>query len=151
MANHLIEVRSISKDFEGASGHQFRVLSEINLNIQEGEILAILGPSGSGKSTLLRIIAGLVQPTSGEVYYRNRPFTGTKARGDERVIFPVDDFRDNACIPCASTGGDQARDQVWENRGQNECLPLLRRPQAKDERCFFQRTGDRHGASDHIE
>ncbi len=77
MANHLIEVRSISKDFEGASGHQFRVLSEINLNIQEGEILAILGPSGSGKSTLLRIIAGLVQPTSGEVYYRNRPFTGT--------------------------------------------------------------------------
>ncbi len=77
MANHLIEVRSISKDFEGASGHQFRVLSEINLNIQEGEILAILGPSGSGKSTLLRIIAGLVQPTSGEVYYRNRPFAGT--------------------------------------------------------------------------
>ncbi len=77
MASHLIEVRNISKDFEGASGHQFRVLSDIQLNIQEGEILAILGPSGSGKSTLLRIIAGLVPPTSGEVYYRNRPFAGT--------------------------------------------------------------------------
>ena len=76
MANELIEVRNVSKDFEGANGHFIRVLSEIQITIQEGEIVALLGPSGSGKSTLLRIIAGLVRPTAGEVYYRNRLFSG---------------------------------------------------------------------------
>ncbi|MDP7001202.1 MAG: ATP-binding cassette domain-containing protein, partial [Candidatus Poseidoniaceae archaeon] len=57
-----LEVRNISKSFgEGA------VLSDINLNVEDGEILAILGPSGSGKSTLLRIICGLEKPDVGTV------------------------------------------------------------------------------------
>ncbi len=73
---NLIEVRNVSKDFDGANGHHFRVLSDIQLTVQEGEIVALLGPSGSGKSTLLRIIAGLVSPTNGEVYYRDRLFSG---------------------------------------------------------------------------
>ena len=43
------------------------VLSDINLSLYEGEVVAILGRSGTGKSTLLRIIAGLIQPTLGTV------------------------------------------------------------------------------------
>ncbi len=73
----MIEAHSVTKDFEGENGNRIRVLSDIDLQITEGDFVALLGPSGSGKSTLLRIIAGLVQPTSGQVLYRGQPFAGT--------------------------------------------------------------------------
>ena len=49
------------------------VLKDINLNLNEGEILGILGASGIGKSSLLRIIAGLEVPKTGEVLYQEKP------------------------------------------------------------------------------
>ncbi len=73
----LIEVKNLSKVFSGANGNQFHVLSDIDLRVTEGDFVALLGPSGSGKSTLLRIIAGLIQPTTGQVLYRGQPFSGT--------------------------------------------------------------------------
>ena len=45
-----------------------RVLDHVNLSVNEGDVLAILGPSGSGKSTLLRCLAWLTPPTRGEVF-----------------------------------------------------------------------------------
>lgn len=48
------------------------VLKDINLEVVKGEILVVIGPSGSGKSTLLRLIIGLLQPTSGEVWVNNQ-------------------------------------------------------------------------------
>jgi NitT/TauT family transport system ATP-binding protein len=53
------------------------VLDDINLDVAEGEFVALLGRSGSGKSTLLRCIAGLMAPTQGEVQFRGRALTGT--------------------------------------------------------------------------
>jgi NitT/TauT family transport system ATP-binding protein len=73
----LISVRSLSKSFEGPGGRPIPVLDEINLDVAEGEFVALLGRSGSGKSTLLRCIAGLMAPTVGEVQFRGRPLTGT--------------------------------------------------------------------------
>ena len=73
----MIEVKNLSKVFPGANGAQFHVLSDIDLRVAEGDFIALLGPSGSGKSTLLRIIAGLIQPTAGQVLYRGQPFSGT--------------------------------------------------------------------------
>ena len=55
-----IEIRNVSKNFNA-----FKALDDINLDIQSGELVALLGPSGSGKTTLLRIIAGLETPDAG--------------------------------------------------------------------------------------
>lgn len=49
------------------------VLENISFSIQEQEFVCVLGPSGSGKSTLLRILAGLLRPTSGVVYFQGKP------------------------------------------------------------------------------
>src|SRR5580693_2044724 len=76
-ATPLISVRSLSKSFAGPGGRALPVLDDINLDVHEGEFVALLGRSGSGKSTLLRCIAGLMAPTTGEVQFRGRRLTGT--------------------------------------------------------------------------
>lgn len=58
----IVETRALSKRFEGSP-----VVDTIDLATREGEFLVLLGPSGSGKTTLLRMVAGLEQPTSGDV------------------------------------------------------------------------------------
>ena len=61
-----------------------QVLKHINMEIKEGETLAIIGGSGSGKSTLLRLLIGLDKPTSGEIYIMGQPVTNmTEAQWDE--------------------------------------------------------------------
>ena len=60
-------------------------LNGVDLDIYENEFICVVGPSGCGKSTLLNIIAGLTEPTSGEVYCHGKLITGT---GTERgVVF----------------------------------------------------------------
>src|SRR5580692_4361088 len=73
----LISVRALSKSFEGPAGGSQLVLDDINLDVAEGEFVALLGRSGSGKSTLLRCIAGLMAPSAGEVLFRGKRLTGS--------------------------------------------------------------------------
>jgi NitT/TauT family transport system ATP-binding protein len=73
MSDPIIEVVNIQKSFKKGDKQHLLVLNNINLTMYAGEIIAILGKSGSGKSTLLRIIAGLIDPTEGTVYYRRQP------------------------------------------------------------------------------
>ncbi len=63
----MIELKNVNMSFRNHS-----VLHDINLRVESGEILVIIGPSGSGKSTLLRLIIGLLQPTSGKVYVEGK-------------------------------------------------------------------------------
>ncbi len=73
----IIIARDVCKEFELPDGNgTFTVLKDINLQIHEGEFVALLGRSGSGKSTLLRILAGLIPPTSGEVISSGQRVTG---------------------------------------------------------------------------
>jgi sulfate transport system ATP-binding protein len=76
-----IEVRNISKNF-GA----FRALNNINLDIQSGELVALLGPSGCGKTSLLRIIAGLEAPDTGNIVFHGEDVSGHDVR-DRNVGF----------------------------------------------------------------
>ena len=62
----LIEVKNLSKVY-GSGEAEVTALKNINLNIEQGEFVAIVGPSGSGKSTLLHLLGGVDKPTSGEV------------------------------------------------------------------------------------
>lgn len=71
----IFEVQNVRKTFRSSENQELVVLDEVNFNMHENEIVALLGKSGSGKSTLLRIIAGLVSPTSGQVLYKNQPVT----------------------------------------------------------------------------
>lgn len=59
----MIELKNIKKSFNGRP-----ILNDINLTINDGEILAIVGPSGAGKTTLLRALAGLGDIDSGKFY-----------------------------------------------------------------------------------
>lgn len=72
----LIQIKDLCKSFKKSEHQSLLVLDRVNLELRQGEIIALLGKSGSGKSTLLRIIAGLVRPSSGEVLYHDEPVQG---------------------------------------------------------------------------
>ncbi len=70
MSTHLIELRNVCKTYSTAAG-DFVALKDVNLNINAGEFIGIVGKSGAGKSTLLNMINGVDQLTSGEVIVKN--------------------------------------------------------------------------------
>ena len=77
----MIRLQNISKHFG-----QYPALNDVNLDVRDGEFLALLGPSGSGKTTLLRIIAGLAFPDHGSVSFNGEDVTHLKV-ADRKVGF----------------------------------------------------------------
>ncbi len=69
-------VRELSKFFAGSDGRDVRAVDSISLDIHRNEFFTLLGPSGCGKTTLLRMIAGLEQPTAGEILLDGTPMQG---------------------------------------------------------------------------
>ena len=65
MTHHVIEIEGLYKDYDTPAG-VFPVLKDVNLTIDEGDYVAIMGPSGSGKSTFMNILGCLDRPTKGE-------------------------------------------------------------------------------------
>ncbi len=75
LGEEILRVKDVCRGFNKTQG-ELLVLDDANLSLREGEIVGLLGRSGSGKSTLLRIIAGLIEPTDGEVTYMGKPLDG---------------------------------------------------------------------------
>lgn len=80
----ILETKNLKKVY-GNNETKVNALDGINLSIENGEFVAIVGTSGSGKSTLLHMLGGLDRPTSGEVYVDNKSIFGLK--DDELTIF----------------------------------------------------------------
>jgi len=78
MTNHplLCEAKGIGKDFELPDGKSLHTLEKMDVQVHPDEILALIGPSGCGKSTFIRILAGLIPPTEGQIFYHGKPITG---------------------------------------------------------------------------
>ena len=80
-----VSMHQVGLSFGGSSSGRRLVLANITLDVREGEFLCIVGPSGSGKTTLLRILAGLIQPTAGEVRFRGQAVSGPSR--ERAIIF----------------------------------------------------------------
>ena len=74
MSAALFEIRELTKIYRMGEV-EVHALRQVNLTLDEGQFIVLLGPSGSGKSTLLNIIGGLDVPTSGRVFYRSAELT----------------------------------------------------------------------------
>ena len=72
----LLQVDGVCKAFPKPDGGNLAVLEGVQLRLEEGQIVGLLGRSGSGKSTLLRLIAGLDAPSSGSLAFRGQPIDG---------------------------------------------------------------------------
>ncbi|HJP66724.1 MAG TPA: ABC transporter ATP-binding protein, partial [Actinomycetota bacterium] len=107
----VVEVRHLTKRFEG---NDTNAVDDLDLATAEGEYLVLLGPSGCGKTTLLRLIAGLEQPTSGEVYIGGEAVTGLPPRArriamvfQSYALYPHKSARKNIEFPLKAQGMDQ--------------------------------------------
>ena len=80
----ILNLKNVSKGY-GSGSQRVEILTDINLEVEEGEFLAIVGFSGSGKTTLMKMLAGLEMPDKGEILFNNAPITGPSS--ERGIIF----------------------------------------------------------------
>jgi putative ABC transport system ATP-binding protein len=73
----MLELRNITKDFEHTKKSTVTAINDINLKVEKGDFISVVGPSGSGKSTLLFIIGALMNPSNGQVLLRDEDLYDT--------------------------------------------------------------------------
>ena len=105
---YLVETRNLTRIY--GDGEQIRALDNVNLCVETGELVTVMGPSGSGKSTLLNMIGALDKPTSGEVLINGEDLTKIKNKDHFRArtvgfmfqlhnLIPTLTARENVEIP----------------------------------------------------
>lgn len=80
-----LEIKNLSKTFFGDNGQKIPALTDLNLQINNGEFVSIVGPSGCGKTTLINLIAGLDRPTDGDIFLNQKKVLAPGAGGG--VVF----------------------------------------------------------------
>jgi len=114
-----LELNNIYKTY-GKAANETEVLSNINLSIEEGEFVAIVGFTGSGKTTLVNLINGLITPTKGEVLFKGEPVLGTS---HERGVI----FQNYSLLPWLTVGQNvfMAVKEVFPKKSKTELLALV--------------------------
>jgi multiple sugar transport system ATP-binding protein len=109
---HVVEVRSLIKEFDSG---RVRAIDGIDLTTEEGEYVVLVGPSGCGKTTLLRTIAGLEQPTGGEILIGGHVVNGLPPRARQiamvfqsYALYPHKTVFANIAFPLKAEGMEKA-------------------------------------------
>ncbi|MDR3590992.1 MAG: ABC transporter ATP-binding protein [Negativicutes bacterium] len=103
--DYKLQIDNVSMIYRGQGGEDITALKNVNLNIRDGEFVSLLGPSGCGKTTLLRLVADLLQPTSGQITISGltpREARKTRQYGmvfQSPVLYDWRNIRDNICLP----------------------------------------------------
>ena len=100
-ARNAIELKSVAKEYKAAGGGAFRAVAGVDLEVAEGEFVALVGPSGCGKTTLLRMISALEAPSAGSITIHGEPperLTRTHRLGIA--------FQEHALLPWLSVQGN---------------------------------------------
>lgn len=107
----MIELRALNKTFDRGS-EPVEAVRDLDLAVTPGSIVSLIGPSGCGKSTLLHMIAGLYEPSSGQVVYNGRPVasvnTAVGYMTQKDTLFPWRTVRDNVALPFELEGRPKA-------------------------------------------
>jgi NitT/TauT family transport system ATP-binding protein len=110
-----VEVTGASKSFNRGTAKQVDALVDVDLSVDDGEFVSLIGPSGCGKSTLLRLIANLIEPTSGSVVVNGKPAHQARVDQDYGMAFQqagLFDWRTvtrNVELPLELKGWDRSR------------------------------------------
>lgn len=110
MNDPIVRVSSLHKTYLSEKGDHV-ALTGVSFEVERGEVVAIVGPSGAGKTTVLRIIAGLLNPTSGEALVNGRPVAGEPPKevgfvfqDYSRSLLPWFSVLSNVVLPLRSKG-----------------------------------------------
>jgi nitrate/nitrite transport system ATP-binding protein len=115
----ILEISGLSKHY-GKGESRSKVLSDVNLKVEEGEFIAIVGFSGSGKTTLISALAGLIEPDRGGVIFRGKEIRGP---GPERGVV----FQSYSLMPWLSVEGNVslAVDSVFKKKSRAERAAIV--------------------------
>ena len=140
----IIEVKNVNRDFQNGK-ETAHVLKNIELTVEEGEFISIMGPSGGGKSTLLYLLGGLDMPTSGKVLINGVDLSSLNDKSPCRMrseevgfvfqfynLVPNLNVEDNICLPLMISGKNRSEykdrlDEVLEIIGMTDKRKLTPR------------------------
>ena len=116
----VIRVENVSKTFQTSDDDKVEALVDISLEVPHGEFVTVVGPSGCGKSTLIKLIAGLVQQSTGRIYCQGAEVRGLNAKvgyvPQESKLFPWLTVEENVAFGLDSKSySKQERDQRVEH------------------------------------
>jgi NitT/TauT family transport system ATP-binding protein len=126
-----VKVNGVSKVFNQGRPNQVDALIDVDLVVEPGEFVSLIGPSGCGKSTLLRLIAHLIEPTSGDIAVNGKPAAQARLDQDygmafqQAGLFEWRTVEKNIELPLELKGWDKSRRRA---RAQ-EMLELVKLPE----------------------
>ncbi|WP_370688230.1 ABC transporter ATP-binding protein [Flavimaribacter sediminis] len=109
----MISITNLNKTYATLEGEPIYALSDVNLEIAQGEFVTVVGPSGCGKTTLLKMLAGILEKSSGSILVNGSPIDGPSRKlgvvFQEPLLLPWRNIFQNVMVPVEIQGLDRDR------------------------------------------